>query len=101
MAGGIVQTGAYKKGEGKEEVQRELREGLEILIENDIELIIVEGGVWDSGTPSIYFYHCDSSVFPLCRGDGVGPGAGSELQQACGGHHVYWTHRGRQGESDV
>ena len=57
MAGGIVQTGAYKKGEGKEEVQRELREGLEILIENDIELIIVEVGVWDSGTPSIYFYH--------------------------------------------
>ena len=48
MAGGIVQTGAYKKGEGKEEVQRELREGLEILIENDIELIIVEVGVWDS-----------------------------------------------------
>ena len=42
MAGGIVQTGAYKKGEGREEVQKELREGLEILIENDIDLIIVE-----------------------------------------------------------
>ena len=44
LAGGIVQTGAYKKGEGREEVQRELREGLEVLIENDIELIIVEVG---------------------------------------------------------
>ena len=42
MAGGIVQTGAYKKGEGKEEVQQELREGLEVLIDNDIDLIIVE-----------------------------------------------------------
>ena len=45
IAGGIVQTGAYKKGEGREEVQKELKEGLEILIENDIELIIVEVGV--------------------------------------------------------
>ena len=42
VAGGIVQTGAYKKGEGKEEVQQELREGLEVLIDNDIDLIIVE-----------------------------------------------------------
>ena len=45
MAGGIVQTGAYKKGEGREEVQQELREGLQILIENDIDLIIVEVGL--------------------------------------------------------
>ena len=64
MAGGIVQTGAYKKGEGKEEVQRELREGLEILIENDIELIIVEVGVWDrhllsiSITETLQYFHC-------------------------------------------
>ena len=42
MAGGIVQTGAYKKGEGREEVQQELREGLEVLIDNDVDLIIVE-----------------------------------------------------------
>lgn len=42
IAGGIVQTGAYKKGQGRLEVQKELKEGLEILIENDIELIIVE-----------------------------------------------------------
>ena len=46
MAGGILQTGVYKsvKGtpEGKEEVHKELIEGLEVLIENDIDLIIVE-----------------------------------------------------------
>ena len=46
VAGGIIQTGIYKtvKGtpEGKEEVQRELIEGLEVLIENDIDLILVE-----------------------------------------------------------
>ena len=46
MAGGIVQTGVYKtvkgKPEGKEEVQKELIEGLEVLIENNIDLILVE-----------------------------------------------------------
>ena len=46
VAGGIVQTGVYKtvKGnpEGKEEVQKELIEGLEVLIENNIDLILVE-----------------------------------------------------------
>ena len=91
MAGGIVQTGAYKKGEGREEVQQELREGLQILIENDIDLIIVEVGL--SYFYLIYFSQCETvSVFPLCRGDGVGPGAGSQLWQACGGDDVYWTH---------
>ena len=42
VAGGIVQTGAYKDGLGKEEVHKELREGLEVLINNNIDLIIVE-----------------------------------------------------------
>ena len=42
VTGGIVQTGAYKNGEGKEEVQQELREGLQVLIDNDIDLILVE-----------------------------------------------------------
>ena len=41
-----MQTGVYKtvkgKPEGKAEVQKELIEGLEVLIENDIDLIIVE-----------------------------------------------------------
>lgn len=32
------------KPEGKEEVQKELEEGLEILIQNNIDLIIVEVG---------------------------------------------------------
>ena len=42
VAGGIVQTGAYYDGLGKEEVHKELREGLEVLINNNIDLIIVE-----------------------------------------------------------
>ena len=42
MAGGIVQTAAYRDGLDKEEVHRELREGLEVLIDNNIDLIIVE-----------------------------------------------------------
>ena len=42
VAGGIVQTAAYKDGLGKEEVHKELREGLEVLIHNNIDLIIVE-----------------------------------------------------------
>ena len=46
MAAGIMQTGVYKtvKGtpEGKKEVHKELSEGLEVLIENDIDLIICE-----------------------------------------------------------
>ena len=50
MAGGIVQTGAYKKGEGREEVQQELREGLEVLIDNDVDLIIVE------------YFHCVEEI---------------------------------------
>ena len=37
-----MQTGAYKDGLGKEEVHKELREGLEVLINNNIDLIIVE-----------------------------------------------------------
>ena len=61
MAGGIVQTGAYKKGEGREEVQKELKEGLEILIENDIELIIVEvrrGFLYFSDCETVQYFHC-------------------------------------------
>jgi len=42
VTGGIVQTGSWKKGLGKEEVHKELREGLEVLIDNDIDLILVE-----------------------------------------------------------
>ena len=42
MAGGIAQTGAYTQGLGKEEVHKELREGLEVLIDNNIDLINVE-----------------------------------------------------------
>ena len=46
MAAGIMQTGVYKtvKGtpEGKEEVHKELSEGLEVLIENDVDFIICE-----------------------------------------------------------
>jgi len=42
ITGGIVQTGSWKKGLGKEEVHKELREGLEVLIDNDIDLILVE-----------------------------------------------------------
>ena len=32
----------YRDGKGKEEVHQELREGLQVLIDNDIDLIIVE-----------------------------------------------------------
>ena len=59
VAGGIVQTAVFKhvkvfkgkpflnsthqdKPEGKAEVQKELEEGLEVLIQNNIDLIIVE-----------------------------------------------------------
>jgi len=46
VAAGIMQTGVYKtvKGtpEGKEEVHKELSEGLEVLIENDVDFIICE-----------------------------------------------------------
>ena len=37
-----MQTGSYKNGLSKEEVHKELREGLQVLIDNDIDLIIVE-----------------------------------------------------------
>lgn len=42
VAGGIIQTAAFKLTRDKADVQAELREGLEVLIENDIDLIIVE-----------------------------------------------------------
>ena len=46
VAAGIIQTGVYKtvKGtpEGKKEVHKELTEGLEVLIKNDVDLIICE-----------------------------------------------------------
>ena len=46
VAAGIMQTGVYKtvKGtpEGKEEVHKELTEGLEVLIKNNVDLIICE-----------------------------------------------------------
>ena len=48
MAGGIIQTGVYKTvrdlPEGRGEVQKELQEGLEVLIDNGIDLIICEVG---------------------------------------------------------
>ena len=47
VAAGIIQTGVYKtvKGtpEGKEEVHKELTEGLEVLIKNDVDAIFCEG----------------------------------------------------------
>ena len=46
MAGGIVKTSVYNSVKGTEnaraEVHRELVEGLEVLIENDIDMIICE-----------------------------------------------------------
>ena len=46
VAGGIVQSWVYEniKGnpEAKAEVQKELSQGLEVLIKNDIDLILVE-----------------------------------------------------------
>ena len=61
VAGGIVQSGVFKhvkvvkkevtktitnveqdKPEGKSEVQKELEEGLEVLIQNNVDLILVE-----------------------------------------------------------
>jgi len=46
VAGGIVQSGVFKhvkdKPDGKAEVQKELEEGLEVLIQNNIDLILVE-----------------------------------------------------------
>ena len=46
VAAGIIQTSAYKavKGtpEGKKEVHKELTEGLEVLIKNDIDVIFCE-----------------------------------------------------------
>ncbi|XP_023327836.1 betaine--homocysteine S-methyltransferase 1 isoform X2 [Eurytemora carolleeae] len=42
VAGGIVQTGVFSTKRDKKEVHEELREGLEVLIQNDIDLIIVE-----------------------------------------------------------
>ena len=61
VAGGIVQSGVFKhvkvvkkevtktitnveqdKPEGKAEVQKELEEGLEVLIQNNVDLILVE-----------------------------------------------------------
>jgi len=58
VAGGIIQTGVYKtvKGnpEGKEEVQKELIEGLEVLIDNDIDLILVE-----------YFHHIEEMEWAI------------------------------------
>ena len=60
-----MQTGAYKKGQGRLEVQKELKEGLEILIENDIELIIVEVGAGHFVCISVTL-RLFSSVLPLC-----------------------------------
>jgi len=42
VAGGIVYTAAFKQTRNKKDVQDELREGLEVLIDNDVDLIIVE-----------------------------------------------------------
>jgi len=42
VAGGIVYTAAFKQSRNKKDVQDELREGLEVLIKNDVDLIIVE-----------------------------------------------------------
>ena len=46
VAAGIIHTSAYKvvKGtpEGKKEVHKELTEGLEVLIKNNVDLIICE-----------------------------------------------------------
>ena len=42
MAGGIVWTTAYSEGGGRAAVQAELRAGLRVLLEHDIDLILVE-----------------------------------------------------------
>ena len=46
VAGGLMQTGVYNtvRGtkQGKEEVQKELAEGLEVLIKNGIDAIFCE-----------------------------------------------------------
>lgn len=86
VAGGIIQTAVYKTvkdtPEGKEEVHRELKEGLEVLIDNGIDLIIVE-----------YFHHIQEMEWAIelalsyglpvaatmCmgpQGDGAGVGPG-------------------------
>ena len=42
VAGGIVWTTAYSEGGGRAAVQAELRAGLRVLLEHDIDLILVE-----------------------------------------------------------
>ena len=42
VAGGIVWTTAYSEGGGRAAVQAELRAGLQVLLEHDIDLILVE-----------------------------------------------------------
>ena len=37
-----IQTVCCRDGGGKEEVHQEIREGLQVLIDNDIDLILVE-----------------------------------------------------------
>ena len=47
VTGGVNQTGSYRKGLGKEEVHKELREALEILVENNVDLILIEVSISD------------------------------------------------------
>jgi len=42
VAGAVVQTFAFRDTGKKEDVEEELREGLQVLIDNDVDLIIVE-----------------------------------------------------------
>ena len=42
VTGGIIQTSAWEKGLGKEAVQKELRDGVKVLIDNNIDLLLVE-----------------------------------------------------------
>ena len=95
VAGGIVWTTAYSEGGGRAAVQAELRAGLRVLLEHDIDLILVEVRQLPGGSQLVTIQLL--SAFLQHRGDGVGSGAGPELQQARGGHHVHRTPGRREG----
>ena len=95
MAAGISQTAAYKavKGtpEGKQEVHKELSEGLQVLIHNDVDAIFCE--VRRTQEVENDITNNNSLVFPQHRGDGVGHRAGTEPWQASSCHYVHGTYR--------
>ena len=92
MAAGISQTAAYKavKGtpEGKQEVHKELSEGLQVLIHNDVDAIFCEVRTQKVKNDITNY---NSSVFPQHRRDGVGHRAGTEPWQVSSCNHVHGT----------